>query len=89
MQLPLELSDTQKRQYIDAESTFTALEQAETEALAVRGSMFWREQQGRRYLIRMSERMRCMPMKRPAACVLNRLPQPHKTSICCSTHKNA
>jgi hypothetical protein len=54
MQLPLELSNAQKRQYIDAEAAFCALEQAENEALTVRGSMFWREQHGRRYLIRMA-----------------------------------
>ena len=54
MQSFLELSDSQKRQYIDAEAVFSALEQAGTEALAVRGSMFWREQNGRRYLIRMA-----------------------------------
>lgn len=48
----IELSETQQRQYIDAESVFRALEQAQDEAQAVRGSMFWREQAGRRYLIR-------------------------------------
>ncbi|MRD45684.1 GSU2403 family nucleotidyltransferase fold protein [Caenimonas koreensis] len=54
MQPFLELTDGQKRQYIDAEAVFTALEQAQAEALAVRGSMFWREQGGRRYLIRLA-----------------------------------
>lgn len=48
----IELTETQQRQYIDAESVFRALEQAQDEAQAVRGSMFWREQAGRRYLIR-------------------------------------
>jgi hypothetical protein len=50
----VELTESQKRQYIDAESVFRALEQAQAEALTVRGSMFWREQSGRRYLIRMT-----------------------------------
>ena len=49
-----ELNADQKRQLIDAESVFTALEQAETEALRYRGSMFWREQAGGTYLIRMT-----------------------------------
>ena len=50
----IELTESQKRQYIDAEAVFRALEQALAEAQAVRGSMFWREQAGRRYLIRES-----------------------------------
>ncbi len=50
----VELSESQQRQYIDAESVFTALEQAVAEAQAVRGAMFWRNQSGRRYLIRES-----------------------------------
>lgn len=50
----IELTESQKRQYIDAEAVFRALEQAKAEAQAVRGSMFWREQAGRHYLIRMS-----------------------------------
>jgi hypothetical protein len=50
----IELSESQKRQYIDAEAVFRALEQAVADAQAVRGSMFWREQGGRRYLVRMS-----------------------------------
>lgn len=47
-----ELSATQLRQYIDAEAVFSALEEASRSASSVRGSMFWREQQGRTYLIR-------------------------------------
>lgn len=50
----LELSEQQTRQFIDAEAAFTALEQARKEAAQVRGSMFWREQGGGRYLIRTS-----------------------------------
>lgn len=49
-----ELSEQQKRQFLDAESVFEALERAEAEAQQHRGSMFWREQDGRKYLIRMS-----------------------------------
>lgn len=50
----IDLTESQKRQYIDAEAVFRAVEQAQAEAQAVRGSMFWREQAGRRYLIRES-----------------------------------
>lgn len=50
----LNLTESQKRQYIDAEAVFCALEQAVADARGVRGSMFWREQAGRRYLIRES-----------------------------------
>jgi hypothetical protein len=49
-----ELSEDQKRQYIDADAVFSALCTAEDEAWRHRGSMFWREQAGRQYLIRMS-----------------------------------
>jgi hypothetical protein len=49
-----ELSEAQKRQLIDAEMLFAALEQAEAEAIRHRGSMFWREQDGGRYLIALS-----------------------------------
>ena len=47
-----ELSDLQKKQYIDAESAFNALRSAEKEARAVRGSMLWRQVSGKTYLIR-------------------------------------
>lgn len=47
-----ELSDLQKKQYIDAESVFMALRDAEKSAQAVRGSMLWREVSGKTYLIR-------------------------------------
>lgn len=50
----LELSESQRRQYIDAEAVFSAWEQARKDVREVRGSMFWREQSGRRYLIRTS-----------------------------------
>lgn len=49
-----ELNEQQKRQLIDAEMLFSALEQAEMEAIRHRGSMFWREQDGGRYLIALS-----------------------------------
>ncbi len=49
-----ELSAAQLRQYIDAEAVFSALEQATQDAAEVRGSMFWRPQGGRVYLIRTS-----------------------------------
>lgn len=47
-----ELTDLQKRQYIDAESVFMALRDAEKTARAVRGSMLWRQVNGKTYLIR-------------------------------------
>ena len=47
-----ELSDLQKKQYIDAESVFTALREAEKAAQTVRGSMLWRQVSGKTYLIR-------------------------------------
>lgn len=51
-----ELEEAQLRQYIDAESSFRAWEQARREAAEVRGSMVWREQHGRTYLLRVSSR---------------------------------
>jgi len=48
----LELSESQKRQYIDAETVFLALSQAKKAAAEVRGSMFWRDLKGTRTLIR-------------------------------------
>ena len=53
-----ELNEQQKRQLIDAEMLFAALEQAEAEAIRHRGSMFWREQDGGRYLISLSAHSR-------------------------------
>ena len=47
-----ELSDLQKKQYIDAESVFMALRDAEKTAQTVRGSMLWRQVNGKTYLIR-------------------------------------
>jgi len=49
-----ELSEGQKRQYIDAEAVFIALAQARKAAVEVRGSMIWRELRGTRTLIRTS-----------------------------------
>ncbi|CAN5121128.1 GSU2403 family nucleotidyltransferase fold protein [soil metagenome] len=48
------LSDAQLRQYINAESVFSALEAARHSAAQVRGGMLWRTVDGRRYLIRTS-----------------------------------
>lgn len=53
-----DLSEQQKRQLIDAEMLFSALEQAEAESIRHRGSMFWREQDGGRYLIALSAHSR-------------------------------
>jgi hypothetical protein len=53
-----ELSEPQKRQLIDAEMLFANLEQAEAEAIRHRGSMFWREQDGGRYLVALSPHSR-------------------------------
>ena len=52
------LNEQQKRQLIDAEMLFAALEQAEAAAIRHRGSMFWREQDGGRYLIYLSPHSR-------------------------------
>ena len=50
----IELSNDIKRQYIDAQSLFTALEEAKKEAAQVRGGMHWKKQQGYEYLVRSS-----------------------------------
>ena len=50
----LELSEAQTRQYIDADSAWRALAASDLAAAEVRGSMMWRNQSGRRYLIRVS-----------------------------------
>ncbi|WP_114969141.1 GSU2403 family nucleotidyltransferase fold protein [Rhodoferax ferrireducens] len=50
----IELTEAQTRQYIDAEASWRALEDAQTAAAEVRGSMMWRTQTGRRYLIRVA-----------------------------------
>src|SRR3954470_21754654 len=49
-----ELNEGQRRQLLDAESLFEALESADQEAWKHRGSMFWREQSGKTYLIKLS-----------------------------------
>jgi len=49
-----ELTENQKRQYIDAETVFSALLQAKKTAIDVRGSMFWRDLRGTTTLIRTS-----------------------------------
>ena len=48
------LNEAQTRQYIDAEASWRALEAAQLAVAEVRGSMAWRTQNGRRYLIRVS-----------------------------------
>lgn len=53
-----ELNEQQKRQLIDAEMLFSALEQSEEDAIRHRGSMFWRDQDGGRYLIALSAHSR-------------------------------
>src|SRR3990167_1714932 len=50
----LDQSESQKRQYIDAETVFLALEKAKKAAAEVRGSMLWRELRGKQTLIRTS-----------------------------------
>lgn len=50
----VELSEAQTRQYIDAEASWRAFEDARRAAREVRGSMTWRNQAGRRYLIRVA-----------------------------------
>ncbi len=45
-------SPKQNTQYINAEATFGALEQAHKDAAPFAGSMFWREISGKKYLIR-------------------------------------
>lgn len=50
----VELSEAQTRQYIDAESAWRALQDARLAATEVRGSMMWRTQNGRCYLIRVA-----------------------------------
>lgn len=46
------LAEDQLRQLIDAEACFDVLEQARLKAKAVRGSMFWRVDKGKDYLVR-------------------------------------
>ncbi|OSZ71157.1 hypothetical protein CAP37_18075 [Hydrogenophaga sp. IBVHS1] len=46
------LSEDQLRQYIDAESSYTAMEQARQAASEMRGTLFWREDRGHSYLVR-------------------------------------
>ena len=48
------LSEAQTRQYIDAEAAWRALDDADRSAEEVRGSMMWRTQAGRRYLVRVA-----------------------------------
>ena len=50
----LDQSESQKRQYIDAETVFLALAKAKKAAAEVRGSMLWRDLRGKRTLIRTS-----------------------------------
>lgn len=50
----LDQSESQKRQFIDAETVFLAAAKAKKAAAEVRGSMFWRELRGKPTLIRTS-----------------------------------
>lgn len=50
----LDQPEDASRQYIDAVSVFTAHEEARLEESSVRGSMFWKAQDGAEYLIRSS-----------------------------------
>jgi hypothetical protein len=50
----LPLSEGQTRQFIDADSAWRAYQDARKAAWEVRGSMLWRMQSGRKYLIRVS-----------------------------------
>ena len=50
----LEQAESQKRQFIDAETVFLAAAQAQKAAAEVRGGMFWRELRGKPTLIRTS-----------------------------------
>lgn len=50
------LTESQTRQYIDAEAAWRALEDADVAAREVRGSMMWRTQAGRRYLLRVASK---------------------------------
>ena len=52
------LSEDQLRNLINAETTFTALEAAKRRASTVRGSMFWRADGGRDYLVRATPQSR-------------------------------
>lgn len=54
--LLVELSENQRRQYLDAQALLRASLAAQSEAAQVRGSMIWRELRGVRYLIRTSAR---------------------------------
>jgi hypothetical protein len=51
-----EIDGNSQRQYIDARSVFTALEEARKSAAEVRGGMFWKTQNGTDYLIRTTTR---------------------------------
>ena len=52
----IENSESQKRQYIDAESVFDELRRVRAQAAQTRGGMIWREISGGKYLIRTSPR---------------------------------
>ena len=52
----LDLSESQKRQYIDAETVFEATLQARKAAKEVRGSMIWKTVSGKTYLVRTNVR---------------------------------
>ncbi|RLB68480.1 MAG: hypothetical protein DRH08_00860, partial [Deltaproteobacteria bacterium] len=49
-----EIGEDARRQYIDAKATFKAWEAARDAAVQVRGGMYWKNQDGKQYLIRTS-----------------------------------
>lgn len=54
MQQAIENTESQKRQYIDAEAVFDEWRRVRKEAAQLRGGMIWREIKGHKYLIRTS-----------------------------------
>ena len=52
----VDLSEDSIRQYIDAKSAFTALEQAKLRAAEFRGGMVWKTVKGKEYLVRTTTR---------------------------------
>lgn len=63
----IENTDTQKRQYIDAESVFEELRRVRKEVTQTRGGMIWREINGRTYLVWLGARSFTEPNGAPAS----------------------
>lgn len=70
------------RQYIDAQSTFTAWEEAVKRAMEVRGRMFWRQMGGTDYLIKESRRAQTSlgPRSPEREAILRSSPNPRRRS---------